>query len=130
MATITSERAPMRARSDHGKRADVQGLRMVAVVAVVVNHLTGHPRGAYVGVDVFFVISGFLITSLLLRSMDRETGFGTYVGTFYRRRVRRLLPAALAVTVLTVVAAKLLLNTSRYRDTWHDGVWGTLFSIN
>jgi len=114
----------------HGKRLDIQGLRMVAVVAVVVNHLTGHPRGAFVGVDVFFVISGYLITSLLIRDLDQDQSVGGYVTGFYRRRVRRLIPAALTVTVATVAAAKVLLNDSRFTTTWHDGAWGTFFSIN
>ena len=52
-------------------RHDVQGLRAVAVLAVVLNHLLEGPRGGFVGVDVFFVISGFLITGLLLREHDR-----------------------------------------------------------
>ena len=52
------------------KRRDIQGLRALAVVAVVANHLTGHPVGGFVGVDVFFVISGYLITGILLRGLD------------------------------------------------------------
>jgi peptidoglycan/LPS O-acetylase OafA/YrhL len=112
------------------KRADIQGLRMVAVVAVVINHLTGHPRGGFVGVDVFFVISGYLITSHLLRDLGRTRGPRQYIGNFYRKRVRRLLPAALAVTVLTIVLSRSIFAAARYRDTWHDGIWATVFAAN
>ena len=57
-------------------------------MAVVINHLTGHLVGGFVGVDVFFVISGYLITSMLVREFDTSGGI-SIVG-FYRRRVRRL----------------------------------------
>jgi peptidoglycan/LPS O-acetylase OafA/YrhL len=127
---VSARHEPASRSTGHGKRLDIQGLRMVAVVAVVVNHLTGHPRGAFVGVDVFFVISGYLITSLLIRDLDQDQTLGSYVTGFYRRRVRRLIPAALVVTVATIAAGKLLLNSSRFATTWHDGIWGTFFSIN
>src|SRR5262249_46002577 len=83
------------------QRLDIQGLRMIAVLAVVVNHLTGHPVGCFVGVDVFFVISGYLITGRLLR-MQGTRSARTYLSDFYRLRIRRILPAALVVIVLTV----------------------------
>jgi len=90
-----------------GFRADIQGLRAVAVAAVVLYHV-GMPgaRGGFVGVDVFFVISGFLISSHLLDSYRRT---GTLdLGGFYARRVRRILPAALTVIVITSAAAILV----------------------
>jgi peptidoglycan/LPS O-acetylase OafA/YrhL len=87
-------------------RKEIQGLRAVAVLLVVLFHLW--PRllpGGYVGVDVFFVISGFLITSLLLREAGRT---GTvHLARFWARRLRRLLPAA--YLVLAVSAAGVLL---------------------
>ena len=74
-------------------REDVDGLRGLAVLSVVLFHLSSHwLPGGYVGVDIFFVISGFLITSLIL--MDVDNGNFTYLG-FYRRRAVRLLPALL-----------------------------------
>src|SRR6478752_6928889 len=80
--------------------AGLDGLRAVAVGLVVVYHLfPGSPlRGGFVGVDVFFVISGFLITALLLRERD-VSGRTDLVG-FWRRRARRLLPA-LAIVVMS-----------------------------
>ncbi|MFE9242402.1 acyltransferase family protein [Nocardiopsis sp. NPDC006938] len=104
-------------------RPEVQGLRAVAVLLVLAYHL--NPRllpGGYVGVDVFFVISGFLITSLLLREV-REHGRVSLAG-FYVRRVRRLLPAATVVLLTTGAAALALLPVTRLADT----AWQTLAS--
>ena len=116
------------AREPGHRRLDIQGLRAVAVVAVVVDHLTGHPRGGFLGVDVFFVISGFLITGLLLRD---EQGHGriSLVG-FYRRRVKRLFPAAVTVTLLTVLGAALLFPAGRVRSVIGDGLAATVFGAN
>ena len=85
-------------------RPDIQGLRAVAVLLVVLYHahLPGL-SGGYIGVDVFFVISGFLITAHLLGSI---AGRGRVdFGDFYARRIRRILPASFAVLVLSTVAA-------------------------
>ncbi|TWX40254.1 acyltransferase [Frigoribacterium sp. ACAM 257] len=111
-------------------RADIQALRALAVMLVVAYHL--YPNrlpGGYVGVDVFFVISGFLITAHLRRELE-NTG-KVHLGRFYVRRVRRLLPAAglvLAVTGLgtllfaphTVWAAtgRQLLASAFYVENW------------
>src|SRR4051812_32500226 len=91
-----------------GFRPDIQGLRAVAVTLVVLYH-AGLPwlSGGYVGVDVFFVISGFLITSLIAREIDRAGRVD--FRAFYARRIRRLLPSAGLVLVVTMVAAKLML---------------------
>jgi peptidoglycan/LPS O-acetylase OafA/YrhL len=88
-------------------RPDVEGLRAVAVVLVVAFHAAVWPLGGgYLGVDVFFVISGFLITSLLV---DEVRATGTIVLTdFYARRIRRLLPAAVLVLVATTLATAVL----------------------
>src|ERR671933_791481 len=85
-------------------RPDVEGLRAVAVVLVVVFHAgLGPLSGGYVGVDVFFVISGFLITSLLVDEV-RATG-SISLADFYARRARRMLPAAFVVLVATLLAS-------------------------
>jgi peptidoglycan/LPS O-acetylase OafA/YrhL len=86
-------------------RPDIEGLRGVAIALVLLFHAGLPVPGGFVGVDVFFVISGFLITDLLLRE-HRRTGHVSYA-RFYARRVRRLLPAAalvIAVTLLVAVA--------------------------
>ncbi|MGN6408206.1 MAG: acyltransferase family protein [Curtobacterium sp.] len=90
-------------RTEHTFRRDIEGLRAWAVAGVVVFHLFGVPFGGVAGVDVFFVISGFLITGSLLREYER-TGRISF-GAFALRRVQRLLPAAVPVLVVTVIAA-------------------------
>src|ERR1700755_175037 len=85
-------------------RPDIQALRALAVGLVVLNHLwPTRLTGGYVGVDVFFVISGFLISSHLIREIG---GTGRIrLARFYARRIRRLLPAAFLVLVFVIVAA-------------------------
>ncbi|MGV8969751.1 MAG: acyltransferase family protein [Microbacteriaceae bacterium] len=96
-ATLSSQAAPSRL-------SGIDGLRAVAVVLVIVYHLSpGFLVGGFIGVDVFFVISGFLITGLLFREKAR-TG-SIVLREFWRRRARRLLPALVAVvTVCSAVA--------------------------
>jgi peptidoglycan/LPS O-acetylase OafA/YrhL len=110
------------------KRLDIQGLRMIAVVAVVINHLTNHPVGGFVGVDVFFVISGYLIGGHLLREFVETQRI--HIGVFYRRRIRRLIPAALTVTILTILIAHSVFSIARFHQTWQDGLWATAFWAN
>lgn len=101
-------------------RRDLQGLRAIAVLAVVATHLTGWPRGGFVGVDVFFVLSGFLVTGILLADLKRE---GTVrLGSFFARRVKRLLPAALVVLAVTVGAAYGVFSPVRAESTLVDAV--------
>lgn len=109
-------------------RPDIQGLRMLAVTAVVLDHLLGWPTGGFVGVDVFFVISGFLITGLLLREYE-STGSISFSG-FYRRRVKRIVPAAVTVLVVTTVAAHFLLNSARSAQAFTDALWSFFFAAN
>ena len=87
-------------------RSEIDGLRAVAVLAVVAYHAGFGVPGGFVGVDVFFVISGFLITSLLRRDLERGS---LHLGTFYLRRVRRILPASIVVTVAVLIAGYLRL---------------------
>ncbi|HEY9229432.1 MAG TPA: acyltransferase family protein [Gemmatimonadaceae bacterium] len=92
-------------RRDHGYRPDIDGLRAIAVLSVIVFHLwrTALP-GGYVGVDIFFVISGFLITT----HIRNDVVAGTFsLAAFYARRVKRIAPAMLVVVGLTAVVAEL-----------------------
>jgi peptidoglycan/LPS O-acetylase OafA/YrhL len=110
-------------------RSDIQGLRGVAVLLVVLGHAgVGVLRGGYVGVDVFFVLSGFLITGLLLAE-GRERG-SISLSKFYCRRARRILPAAGVTLLATMLAATYLLNFVRARDAVWDGVAATGFTAN
>lgn len=88
-------------------RADIDGLRAIAVLAVVLYHLgLGPLRGGFVGVDIFFVISGFLITGII----QREVGEGRFgYSDFYQRRIRRLFPALFLVLAATLLAGLFLL---------------------
>jgi peptidoglycan/LPS O-acetylase OafA/YrhL len=109
-------------------RPDIQGLRAVAVGLVVADHVVGWPAGGFIGVDVFFVISGFLITGLLVRERARS-GRISFRG-FYARRARRLLPAALVALAATTVAAYVVFLGGRFRETVTDVVWAALFGAN
>ncbi|WP_426374564.1 acyltransferase family protein [Rhodococcoides fascians] len=124
----TSPRRRRRRITASTTRADIQGLRMVAVLLVIVDHLFGWPRGGFIGVDVFFVVSGFLITGLLLREFDR-TGSISFAG-FYRRRIRRIVPIATLVLVLTTVAGALVYASSRAASIGMDAVWAFFFASN
>ncbi|GIG70267.1 acyltransferase family protein [Phytomonospora endophytica] len=106
-------------------RLDVQGLRALAVGLVVASHAgIGFLGGGYVGVDVFFVISGFLITALLVRELS--AGGGLSFRRFYARRALRLLPAAILVIVATLAGARLFLSKLRFEEYVGDAL-GSLF---
>ena len=94
-------------------RVDIQALRAIAIAAVVLNHLwPSRFEGGYIGVDVFFVISGFLITGHLFAEVVR-TG-GVRLGAFYARRIRRLLPAALLVLLVSAILVAAFLPYPRW----------------
>src|SRR5689334_18412409 len=98
-----------------GHRDDLQGLRAIAVLLVALSHAGVRSlQGGYVGVDVFFVLSGFLITGLLLSGAQKHGHVS--LTDFYVRRARRILPAAALTLVVTEVAAYLLLNYVRARE--------------
>jgi peptidoglycan/LPS O-acetylase OafA/YrhL len=120
--------APDRPRST-GFRGDVEGLRAVAVGLVLLYH-AGLPvmTGGFVGVDVFFVISGFLITGLLIKELERE---GTIsLVRFYARRVKRLLPATAVVLVSTAGLVLAFVPRVRWSDIGGDLVASALYFVN
>ena len=117
------------APGDRRFRPDVQGLRAVAVLVVVLfhAHLPGF-GGGYVGVDVFFVISGFVITGVLLR--EDLSGNSVSILSFYARRARRIIPAATLVIIVAVVAAYVVLGPLSGNATADDARWASIFLIN
>lgn len=105
-----------RVMSGHGiaYRREIDGLRAVAVATVVLFHAGFESfSGGYIGVDVFFVISGYLITSIIISDLasDRFS-----LGNFYERRVRRILPALFFVMIVSTVLAWILMRPSDMRD--------------
>ncbi|MCV7102142.1 acyltransferase [Mycobacterium palustre] len=110
-------------------RADIEGLRAVAVLAVVLFHAdVPGVGGGFVGVDVFFVISGFLITGLLWREASAT---GTVkLARFYGARARRLLPASATVGIVTAIGAAALLPPLQARSVLGDGIASALYVSN
>ncbi len=121
--------APKDTQEREGFRPDLEGLRAVAVGLVLVFH-AGVPgfTGGYVGVDVFFVLSGFLITGLIVRELE-QTGTVSLV-SFYARRARRLLPAAAVALVATVILSAIFLPPLRVPDVALDGAAAALYVSN
>jgi peptidoglycan/LPS O-acetylase OafA/YrhL len=108
------------------RRPDVQGLRALAVLAVVAYHAGLPLPGGFVGVDVFFVVSGFVITSMLRR--EREATGRIAFGTFYLRRFKRLFPALAVVVAFVAVASSLALAPGPQEEVAQTGI-GALFSF-
>ncbi|MEX1153295.1 acyltransferase family protein [Parvibaculum sp.] len=109
-------------------RPDIQGLRAVAVLPVLIFHIwPGALPGGYIGVDVFFVISGYLITGLLLRELERDGTIG--IVRFYGRRVRRLLPASTLVLV-TVALLTFTLPPPQWRGVASEVIASALYFEN
>jgi peptidoglycan/LPS O-acetylase OafA/YrhL len=110
-------------------RGDIQGLRAVAVLVVIAAH-AGVPflPGGFIGVDVFYVVSGYLIAGLLYREV-MVTG-SISIGAFWGRRARRILPAATLVTIATVGASLIWLSLLDARQVVVDSLWATAFAAN
>ncbi|CAN3127743.1 acyltransferase family protein [Mycobacterium sp. smrl_JER01] len=102
-------------------RPDIEGLRALAVLFVLIWH-AGVPwlPGGFIGVDVFFVVSGFLMTSILHREQIASRRGMVNVGEFYARRARRLVPASLLTLIATAIATFVILPETRWRDIGFD----------
>ena len=109
-------------------RADIDGIRAIAVVSVVLYHLEKSlAPGGFVGVDIFFVISGFLIGTIILR----EVGEGSFTfARFYERRIKRLFPAYFAVAIITALAGWFILLPEDYRQFGQSLAAATAFVSN
>jgi peptidoglycan/LPS O-acetylase OafA/YrhL len=111
-------------------RRDIQGLRAVAVLLVALDHAgVSFLHGGYVGVDVFFVLSGYLITGVLTSSTASPRR-GAFFTAFYARRARRILPAATLTILATDIAAATLLNLVRAHQVFVDSLWTAFFAAN
>ena len=110
------------------RRRDIQGLRAVAILLVVLYHGGFHVRGGFSGVDVFFAISGFVITGTLLRELART---GTIsLRMFYARRVRRLLPALALMVAFVALVGILATPIAALGITSRTGVFASIFGAN
>jgi len=110
-------------------RPDIEGMRAVAVALVLLFHGFGAPvTGGFVGVDIFFVISGFLITNLLLREQVKDGRISLW--GFYARRVRRILPAATLTVLATIAATYHLLGFISGNELADDAKWTAVFAAN
>jgi peptidoglycan/LPS O-acetylase OafA/YrhL len=124
-----AKRATPRLSQQREFRPDIEGIRAVAVVSVVLFH-AGMPGidGGFVGVDVFFVISGFLITGMLWR--QAKTSGTVRLREFYGARARRLLPASALVGVVTMIASALLLSPLQIKTVSIDAITSALYVSN
>ena len=110
-------------------RRDIEGLRAIAVLIVIAYH-AGVPgwSGGFVGVDVFFVLSGFLITSLLIN--ERENDRRISLRSFYARRIRRLLPISSVVAISSAIAALIVLPSTSFSSLGTDVAAAAGFFVN
>ena len=109
-------------------RSDIDGLRAVAVIPVILYHLgVGLVPGGFIGVDIFFVISGYLITGVIIREVSNND-FSLI--KFYERRVRRIFPALFAVLLCTTLAGFFILDASTFEEFGKSLLATTLFSSN
>jgi len=123
------ERAPQGTTPRRPPRREIQALRALAVLLVVLYHLwPGAVPGGYIGVDVFFVISGYLISGMLLRELDRDGRIR--LGRFWARRARRLLPAALLTVLACAVATVIFVPLTHWQQFFTDMRAGTLYVEN
>ena len=122
---IADQGTPVSARF----RPDIEGMRAIAVGLVLLYHGFHAPfTGGFVGVDVFFVISGFLITNLLLQEKARNGRIS--ISRFYARRVRRILPAATLVVLAALFASYRLLGFIAGNEIADDAKWTAVFTAN
>ncbi len=112
----------------HSYRPEIDGLRAIAVIPVILFHYGFNAfSGGFVGVDVFFVISGFLISSIILSEVNQ----GKFrITTFYERRIRRILPVLVCVIVTTAALAFWLLPPGETRRFGLEMEWSSIFSTN
>jgi peptidoglycan/LPS O-acetylase OafA/YrhL len=113
------------------KIAWIQGLRAIAVLLVVFNHLElRFFKNGYLGVDIFFVLSGYLISMKLETLYDHSSGLAEYLKTFYKSRMRRILPLAFGGVAATLVLFYLVPNPYAGKELSVDALFALLFASN
>ena len=111
-----------------GYRSDIDGLRGIAVLSVVAFHAApGRFPGGFIGVDIFFVISGYLISTIIISNL--EQGCFSF-SEFYRRRIRRIFPALLVVLVATLIFGSLVFTPEQYANLGKHAAGGAGFVSN
>src|ERR1700761_6021086 len=109
-------------------RPEIDGLRAIAVIAVILFHFNADMfPGGYLGVDVFFVISGYLITGLIKKELD---GGHFSFTNFYLRRVKRIIPALYVLLLLVTIIAAILLLPTDFKDYGRSLLSQSVFSSN
>src|ERR1700712_6095714 len=124
MTTTATER-PRETKATHFQ-PHIQGLRAIAVILVVLYHFwPGRLSGGYIGVDIFFVISGFLITGQLARELERSGRIS--LPAFWAKRARRLLPASLLVLLFGVIVTLVVLPLSSLVSSLREIIASTFY---
>src|SRR5210317_302149 len=109
-------------------RAEIDGLRAIAVIPVILFHAGFEVfSGGFVGVDVFFVISGYLITTILIEDIENNR---FSIVNFYERRARRILPFLVFMTFATIILGWFVLTPYFYRDLFQTTAAISLFTSN
>jgi peptidoglycan/LPS O-acetylase OafA/YrhL len=130
--TLSSADMPLGSRTSFAalshRRPDIQGLRAIAVLLVVIFHAGLPIRGGFLGVDVFFVISGFVITGTLVRELQRDAA--VKLSRFYVRRMKRLLPALAVMLAVVLVASVAVAPAGIGHEASLTGLFAAFFSSN
>jgi peptidoglycan/LPS O-acetylase OafA/YrhL len=109
-------------------RPDIDGLRAIAILAVIGFHaFPNWVKGGFIGVDIFFVISGFLISTIIFKGLDQEN---FSFAAFYARRIKRIFPALALVFIACLIFGWFTLLTDEYKQLGHHILAGAVFSSN
>jgi len=110
-------------------RGDIDGLRAVAVLSVILFHINSKwIPGGFLGVDIFFVISGYLITLILTKEIDKTNKIS--ISNFYKRRIKRIIPALLFVLIPTLIIGFLLFAPNDFVSLLKSNIWAFFSAAN